>query len=224
DGLGGKRKSALPALAESLRQKRAGKELLRAAEFFRFRFDMRGDEQRLDILPADAGGIDGGELIDHLADRGRVAEFIFFDNVGGDLFLVGTKKVETALHTAQQGDHAVGIGFDFALARDYHHEGKAGNDSADVEEHREALLLQLDAFHERKRRGVDLAGFQRLRARRTVADAIKNFIVAVAHEPLLRESFDRGVLGNAAGAGHADDFAAQIAYLSDALGAHQGVI
>src|ERR1044071_3936838 len=134
----------LPALAESLCQQRAGEKLLGTAEFFGFCFDMRGNEKRLDVLPADADGIHGGKLIDHLAYRGRVAAFILFDDAGGDLFLVGAKKVEPALHAAEQGDHAVGISFDFTLARDYHDEGKAGNDAADVEEHREALLLQLD--------------------------------------------------------------------------------
>ena len=95
----------------------------------------------------------------------------------------------------------------FCLLGHNHHERKSGHDAADVEERRKAFLFELHSFQKRKRRGLDLAGFQSLGARRTVADAVKNFVIAVAHQSFFGQTFDRGEFRDAAGTRDADDFA-----------------
>ena len=49
-----------------------------------------------------------------------------------------------------------------------------------------------------------------LRTRRAIADAVEYFVIAVAHQSLLCESFDCGILRDAAWTGDADDFAFEV--------------
>src|SRR5262249_18995875 len=113
---------------------------------------------------------------------------------------------------------------DLLLARNNYHEWKSRHDAADVEERRKALLFEFHSFQKRKRRGLDLAGFQSLGSRRTVADTVKNFVIAVAHQAFLRQAFDRGESRPAAWPRDADDFAFEIVDTADALGAEQSVV
>ena len=110
------------------------------------------------------------------------------------------------------------------LARNNYHEWKSRHDAADVEERRKAFLFEFHSFQKGKRRGLDLAGFQSLGSRRTVADTVKNFVIAVAHQAFLSQAFDRGEFRHAAWTRDADDFAFQIVDTADPLGAEQSVV
>ena len=56
---------------------------------------------------------------------------------------------------------------------------------------------------------MDLAGFQSLGSRWTVADTVKNFVIAVAHQSFFGQAFNRGEFRDAAWTRDADDFAFQ---------------
>src|SRR5437867_5036761 len=133
-------------LSARFHQKLPSEKLLRAAEFFRFRFDARGGDERLDIFLGDRDRINVGELVDDLAHRCRIAESVLFDDRGCNFFLVVTKKIESTLDGAQHRDYSFRIRFYFLFARYNHHEGESGHNTADVEKSREPFLLELYPF------------------------------------------------------------------------------
>ena len=71
---------------------------------------------------------------------------------------------------------------------------------------------------------MNSTSLQGLRARRAVADAVENFVVAVPHEALFCESLDSSVFRNSSRTSDADDFTFQVVHLCNALGAHQRVV
>ena len=55
---------------------------------------MRGDEKGFNIFLGDADRINRRKLIDYFAYSRGVAELVAFNDVGGDLFSIGSKKIE----------------------------------------------------------------------------------------------------------------------------------
>src|ERR671922_2758617 len=71
---------------------------------------------------------------------------------------------------------------------------------------------------------MNFSCFQSLRPRRTVADTVKNLVIAVSHQAFLSQSFNGGKFGHTARTRHADYLAFQIVYAADSFGADQSVI
>ncbi len=86
------------------------------------------------------------------------------------------------------------------------------------------FLSKRQSFQEREGRGLNFSRFQSLGAGRTVADAVKNLVIAVAHQAFSGQAFDGGKFRYAAGAGDAHDLAFEIVDAVDSFGADERVI
>ena len=61
-------------------------------------------------------------------------------------------------------------------------------------------------------------------ARRTVADAVQDFVIPIPHQSFFGKPLDGGIFRDAAGAGDPDDFTLQVVELCDSFGADERVI